>query len=76
MLYLPWCDEETDLLGGYSTYEEHYRNVHDVVLGNELKYTLSDIEDIELDGSNPPQHVWNQLAPGTEANRAEFAQCG
>ena len=25
MLYCPWYDEQVDLLGGYSTYEEHYR---------------------------------------------------
>ena len=25
MLYYPWYNERTDLLGSYSTYEEHYR---------------------------------------------------
>ena len=24
-LYFFWCNEDTDLLGGYSTYEEYYR---------------------------------------------------
>ena len=24
-LYYPWYNEDADLLGGYSTYEEHYR---------------------------------------------------
>ena len=31
MLYYPWYDEQADLLGSYSTYEEHYRHVYDVV---------------------------------------------
>ena len=26
MLYFPWFNEETDLLGGYGTYEEHYHH--------------------------------------------------
>ena len=71
MLYFPWYNEEIDLLGGHSTYELHYRIVHAIVLTNEQKYTLSNIEDIELDEDGPPQHVWDQLAPGTEANRLE-----
>ena len=29
MLYYPWYDEKRDLLGSYSTYEEHYRHVYD-----------------------------------------------
>ena len=36
MLYYPWYDEQRDLLGSYSTYEEHYRHVHDVVQINAL----------------------------------------
>ena len=71
MLYFPWCNEEADLLGGYSSYEEHYRKVHTTVSTNEKKYTQSDIEDIEVDENGPPQHVWDQVAPGTEASRAQ-----
>ena len=71
MLYFPWYNEQIDIRGGYNSYEEHYRNVHAIVLGNEQKYTMSNIEDIEVDEDSHPQHMWNQLAPGTEANRAE-----
>ncbi len=37
MLYFPWYSEETDLLGGYSTFEEHFRNVQSSVIANEKK---------------------------------------
>ena len=37
MLYYPWYDEQTDLLGSYFSYEEHYRNVHSTLLTNEQK---------------------------------------
>ena len=39
MLYYPWFDEQADLLGGYPSYEAHYRHVSDTVLTNESKYT-------------------------------------
>ena len=70
MLYFPWYNEETDLLSGCSSYEEHYCRVHAIVSANEKRYTLSDIEDVELDENGPPQHVWDHTAPGTKANRA------
>ena len=44
MLYFPWYSEEADLLGGCSSYEEHYRRVHTIVSANEKKYTQSDID--------------------------------
>ena len=69
MLYYPWYDEEADLLGGYATYEEHYRHVHDVVHDNESKYTQADIEDLEIDENGPPEHLWSTLAPSTEESR-------
>ncbi len=39
MLYYPWYNESTDLLGGYSTYEQHYHHVRSIVLVNENKYS-------------------------------------
>ena len=34
MLYYPWFDEQADILGGYPSYEAHYRHVRDTVLTN------------------------------------------
>ena len=39
MLYYPWYDEESDLLGGCASYAEHYELVRAVVIENENKYT-------------------------------------
>ena len=36
MLYYPWRNEETDIIGGCETYEERYYSVEDVVAENEL----------------------------------------
>ena len=69
MLYYPWFDEQTDLLGGYPTYEAHYRHVCDTVHTNEAKYTKEDIDDIDVDENGPPEHLWDNIAPSTEENR-------
>ena len=49
MLYYPWYDEQADLLGGYSTYEEHYRHVHSTALTNESKYSQADTDDVDIE---------------------------
>ena len=71
MLYFPWYDEHVDLLGGYETYQEHYTHVKDTVLVNEAEYSQNDVEDMEVDENDPPEHLWDQIAPSTEEHRAQ-----
>lgn len=40
-----------------------------LVLLNENKYTMSNIENIVIDVNGLPQHIWDQIPP--EANRAQ-----
>ena len=76
MLYYPWCDEEKDLLGGCASYAEHYEQVRAVVIENENKYTNEDIENVNVDDDNRPEHAWCQIAPSTEASNAQAAEQG
>ena len=71
MLYYPWYNEQTDLLGGYSSYAEHYRHVSTDVYANESMYTKADIEDVDVDQDGPPEHLWSNIAPSTEESRAQ-----
>ena len=71
MLYYPWYNEQTDLLGGYSTYEEYYRHVHSTVVANESKYSQADIDDVDIDEDGPPEHLWSYIAPSTEESRTQ-----
>ena len=71
MLYYPWYNEQTDLLGGYSSYAEQYRHVSTDVYANESKYTKADIEDVDVDEDGPPEHLWSNIAPSTEESRAQ-----
>ena len=70
MPYLPWRNEDSDILGGYMTYKARYDDLSDDVMINEHRYSrnASVIDDAvgHLNEHGPPQHAWDQLAPGTE----------
>ena len=70
MLYYPWYNEQTDLLGGYQTYEEHYRQVQAIAHSNEQKYCNSEVDNVNIDENGPPEHLWSKIAPNTEEARA------
>ena len=71
MLYYPWYNEDSDLLGGFTTYEEHYNNVLPIIITNENKYNAANVENINLDDVDNPQHGWDQLAPSNEHHRGQ-----
>ena len=48
MLYYPWNTEQTDLLGGYQTYEEHYNQAQAVIHINEQKYCKSEVDNVNI----------------------------
>ena len=55
----------------YSTCEKHYHQVRSIVVSNGKKYNKPDIDGIQLDKNSPPEHAWNQIAPCSEASRAQ-----
>ena len=60
MLYHPWYDESINRLGGFSSYAEHYDHVKSVVRENEQKYTMEQVEDMQIDDDSRPEHAWCQ----------------
>ena len=62
MLYYPWRDEGCDLLGNCTTYEEHYRNVKQVVDTNEAKYSVTPDYNVQYNEDGPPEHLWAGIA--------------
>ena len=75
MLYVPWRDESSDLLGGYMDFRCHYEDKIEDILENEQKYTQNATEIDEaiddLTEHGPPQHAWDQVAPGTAEQQAQ-----
>ena len=73
MLYLQWRDESADLLGDLD-FRSHYEDKHTVILANERKYsqnaTLINEAMDDLTEHGPPQHAWDQVAPGAAEQQA------
>lgn len=75
MLYVPWRDESTDLLGGYTDFRSHYENKINEIVLNEQKYTINATQiDEALDDLmdiGPPEYMWEQVATGTAEQEAQ-----
>ena len=73
MLYLPWRDENSDLLGGYMNFQSHEDKKD--ILENERKYgqNATEIDEAidDLTEHGPPQHAWDQVAPGAAEQQAQ-----
>ena len=53
ILYLPWRDENSDLLGGYMDFRSRYEDKKDDILQNERKYSQNATEiDEAIDDLN------------------------
>lgn len=76
MLYFPWYNEQTDLLHGCSTYEQHYNHVKAAVLANESKYCQTHVDDVDIDEDGLPEHLWSQISPTTEEARTKSSAEG
>ena len=66
MLYVPWRNEDSGILGGYMTYKAQYGDLSDNVMINEQRYSrnASVIDDAvgHLNRHGPPQHARDQGA--------------
>ena len=56
-----------------TTYETHYNHVKSVVLANENKYIEADVNELDIDQNDPPEHLstaerrLQSLAEGSES---------
>ena len=69
MLYLLWRNEDTDILGGYTSFKARYDNLFDDVLANEHRYSQN-ATIIEDGCSQLQQQAWDQLALGADNQQA------
>ena len=51
-------DEQADLLGGYPSYEAHYR--YCVYQSVKVHYR-EDVDSIDVDENGPPEHLWDNI---------------
>ena len=46
-------------------------DVHSTVLAYESKYSQANVDDVDVDESDPPEHLWSHIAPCTEESRSQ-----
>ena len=68
----PWYGEDTDLLGGYLSYQKHYNRVHCTISANEMKYSCNYIKNFDYNLDVPSEHIWDHIAPSIEESRARY----
>ena len=72
MLFLPWRDEEHDLIKVYQDFTSHYRDVANEIREQESMFTAnleSTYNAMEImDQHGAPEHAWDQIAPGNLHN--------
>ena len=40
------------------------------MLANESRYSRVDVDDVDMDKNDPPEHLWSHIAPSTEESRS------
>nr|XP_022311170.1 splicing regulatory glutamine/lysine-rich protein 1-like [Crassostrea virginica] len=75
LLYLPWRNENSDLLGGFQTYEQHYRQKANMIQMKQKQYEhfVDEIEQARLQAEEDLDSL-ETVAPNTEHAEADDAE--
>ena len=77
MLFVPWRNEQRDLLGSFDTYEAHYKSVQTSLIPKRNEYEHH-IEELELARQmmEDEQREYDQTAPNAEQENREAEEEG
>ena len=77
MLFVPWQNEQNDLLGSFDTYEAHYNSVQTSLISKRNEYEHH-IEELELARQmmEDEQREYDQTAPNAEQENREAEEEG
>ncbi|XP_069105156.1 uncharacterized protein [Argopecten irradians] len=77
LLFLPWRNESTDIINGYTTFEQHYRSKANIINAIQKKYEnfVDELEQARLQAECELDD-FDEVAPNTEHNEAEDADIG
>ncbi|KAK3108678.1 hypothetical protein FSP39_013177 [Pinctada imbricata] len=72
LLFMPWRDEMADLLNGFSSYNEHYKQVHYLIDAKAKQYEKN-FEEIERAMQQATEDIeqHDELAPNAQQTNAE-----
>ena len=76
MLFYPWRNEEVDLLGGYKTYEGHFKAVSEKIQAKRIEYDANSklLDKIEATAETLLGDNFDEVAPNIESVEASDAQ--
>ncbi|XP_033759145.1 uncharacterized protein LOC117341405 [Pecten maximus] len=77
LLFLPWRNESTDIINGYTTFEQHYRSKSNIIKAVQKKYEhfVEELEQARLQAECELDD-FDEVAPNTEHTEAEDADIG
>ncbi|XP_062592424.1 uncharacterized protein LOC134253849 [Saccostrea cucullata] len=77
LLFLPWRNENADLLGSHQTYEQHYRQKACIIQLKQRQYEhfVDELEQARLQAEEDLDNM-ETVAPNTEHTEAEDAEIG
>ncbi|XP_033746958.1 uncharacterized protein LOC117332184 [Pecten maximus] len=72
MLFLPWRNEEKDILGGHETFEQHYNSKANIIKAKQKQYEHH-YEELEQARQQAEGEIedFEEIAPNTEYTEAE-----
>ncbi|KAK3105661.1 hypothetical protein FSP39_002926 [Pinctada imbricata] len=72
LLFMPWRDEDVDLLNGHNSYQEHYKQVHFLV-GHKANYYEKNIDEIERAMQQAEEEFaqHDEIAPNAQQRNAD-----
>ena len=72
MLFHPWRKEETDLLNGYNTYEDHFNAIKEIIKFRRKDYDANAelLDKIELATETQAEVCFDEVAPNIESVEA------
>ena len=76
LLFLPWRNDSTDLIGTYDSYKDHYTAVRRIVdhKCKEYEHRVEELAIARERAENDYQDAFDELAPGTEQMESETAE--
>lgn len=78
--FMPWFDEQSDLIGIFNTFSEHYKSKKKEIESTFARLMRNDEMVTEaishFHDFGPPIHAWDEIAPETEHVEAQLVEEG
>ena len=73
MLFYPWRNEESDLLNGHKTYQDHFSSVHETIQSKKKEYDPNSdfLDEVEAAAETQTINIFDDVCPNIESVEAK-----